>query len=157
MKVIDAINTQADMFDEDVIEDIALRRALQFRLNFWTSICKTPVSHGNYYWNTSPEHRLIAMLAIAAILDQIPLYLIADRSDNNFFTVSMIRLLTHISERKIQRIIKTGIDREDFILMDKKHARYQGTQQLLSLFKDFEKSWIDAQVLDVNALKKSIN
>jgi hypothetical protein len=41
--------------------------------------------------------------------------------------------------------------------MDKKHARYQGTQQLLSLFKDFEKSWIDAQVLDVNALKKSIN
>ena len=155
MKVVDVINSQADMFDEDVIKDIALRKALQFRLNFWTNICKTPVSHGNYYWNTSPEHRLIAMLAIAAILDQIPLYLIANSGENNFFTVSMVRLLTHISERKIQRIIKTGIDREDFILIDKKYSRYQGTQQLLSLFKDFEKSWIDAQVLDVNVLRKN--
>ena len=154
MKVIDGIKSQADMFDEKVIKDIALRRVLQFRLNFWTNICKTPVSHGSYYWNTSPEHRLISMLAISAILDQIPLYLIADSDQKNFFTVSMIRLLTHISERKIQRIIKNGIDRKDFILIDKKHSRYQGTQQLLSLFKDFEKSWIDAQVLDVNVLKK---
>jgi hypothetical protein len=29
MKVIDVINSQADMFDEDVIKDIALRKALQ--------------------------------------------------------------------------------------------------------------------------------
>ena len=155
MKVIDVRSSQTDMFDENVIKDIALRRTLQFRLNFWINICKTPVSNGNYFWNTSPEHRVIAMLAISALLEQIPLYLIADKDDNNFFTVSMIRLLTHISERKIQRIINTGIDREDFILMDKKHARYQGTQQLLSLFKDFEKSWIDAQVLDVNTLRKN--
>ena len=54
----------------------------------------------------------------------------------------MVRLLTHISERKIQRIIKTGIDREDFMLINKKYSRYQGTQQLLALYKDFEKSWI---------------
>jgi hypothetical protein len=155
MKVIDGIKSQADMFDEKVIKDIALRRVLQFRLNFWTNICKTPVSHGSYYWNTSPEHRLISMLAISAILDQIPLYLVADSDQQNFFTVSMIRLLTHISERKIQRIIKTGIDREDFMVINKKHSRYQGTQQLLALYKDFEKSWITSQVLEVNTWRKN--
>ena len=153
MKVIDGINSQADMFDEKVIKDIALRRVLQFRLNFWTNICKTPVSHGSYYWNTSPEHRLISMLAISAILDQIPLYLIADSDQKNFFTVSMIRLLTHISERKIQRIIKTGIDRKDFICIDNKHAQYRGTPQILILYKDFEKSWIASQVLEIKSFR----
>ena len=53
------IGAHSTAASEDVIKDIALRKALQFRLNFWTNICKTPVSHGNYYWNTSPEHRLI--------------------------------------------------------------------------------------------------
>jgi hypothetical protein len=153
MKVIDDGSSQTDMFDENVIKDIALRRTLQFRLNFWINICKTPVSNGNYYWNTSPEHRLIAMLAILALLDQIPLYLRADKDDNNFFTVSMVRLLTHISERKIQRIIKTGIDRKDFIYIDNKHAQYQGTPQILTLYKDFEKSWIASQVLEIKSFR----
>jgi len=153
MKIIDVGNSQTDMFDENVIKDIALRRTLQFRLNFWINICKTPVSNGNYYWNTSPEHRLIAMLAISALLDQIPLYLIANKDDNNFFTVSMVRLLTHISERKIQRIIKTGIDRKDFICIDNKHTQYRGTPQILILYKDFEKSWIDSQVLEIKSFK----
>mgnify|MGYP006127412537 FL=1 len=154
MKVIDVGSSQTNMFDENVIKDIALRRTLQFRLNFWINICKTPVSNGNYYWNTSPEHRLIAMLAISALLDQIPLYLRVDKDDNNFFTVSMARLLTHISERKIQRIIKTGIDRKDFICIGNKYSQYQGTPQILRLYKDFEKSWIDSQVLEVNTWKK---
>ena len=153
MKVIEVGCSQTDMFDENVIKDIALRRTLQFRLNFWINICKTPVSNGNYYWNTSPEHRLIAMLAISALLDQIPLYLIANKGDNNFFTVSMVRLLTHISERKIQRIIKTGIDRKDFICIDNKHAQYQGTPQVLRLYKDFEKSWIASQVLEIKSFR----
>ena len=153
MKVIDVGSSQTDMFDENVIKDIALRRTLQFRLNFWINICKTPVSNGNYFWNTSPEHRVIAMLAISALLEQIPLYLIADKEDNNFFTVSMVRLLTHISERKIQRIIKTGIDRKDFICIDNKHAQYRGTPQVLILYKDFEKSWIASQVLEIKSFR----
>ena len=50
---IDKNYSQSDMFDEDIVADIALRRILQFRLNFWINICKNPVSHGNYYWNSS--------------------------------------------------------------------------------------------------------
>ena len=133
-------------------EKCFLLQFLQFSLNFWTNICKNPVSHGNYYWNTSPEHRLIAMLAISALLEQMPLYLITDNNNKNFFTVGMVRLLTHISERKIQRIIKNGIIREDLILINNKHSQYQGTQQLLGLYKDFEKSWITAQALEVKSL-----
>ena len=85
MKVIDSLNLQSDMFDEKVIADIALRRTIEFRLNFWSNICKKPVSHGVYYWNSSPEHRLIAMLAVASALNQIPLYLISGSHNNNFF------------------------------------------------------------------------
>ena len=51
----------------------------------------------------------------------------------------MVRLLTHISERKIQRIIKTGIERGDIIVINKKNSQYQGTKQLLNLYKEFEK------------------
>jgi len=58
----------------------------------------------------------------------------------------MVRLLTHISERKIQRIIKNGIIREDLILINNKYSQYQGTKQLLGLYKDFEKSWITARL-----------
>ena len=155
MRVMDDSNLQSDMFDEKVVKDIALRRILQFRLNFWTNICKNPVSHGNYYWNTSPEHRLIAMLAISALLEQMPLYLITDNNNKNFFTVGMVRLLTHISERKIQRIIKNGIIREDLILINNKYSQYQGTKQLLGLYKDFEKSWITAQTLKIKSLNNN--
>ena len=118
-------------------------------------ICKNPVSHGNYYWNTSPEHRLIAMLAISALLEQMPLYLITDNNNKNFFTVGMVRLLTHISERKIQRIIKNGIIREDLILINNKYSQYQGTKQLLGLYKDCEKSWITAQALEIKSLNNN--
>ena len=134
MSIIESDNSQEDMFDENVIAGIALRRALQFRLNFWINICKNPVSHGNYYWNSSAEHRLIAMLALAASLDQIPAYLISQNKYKNYFTVSMVRLLTHISERKIQRIIKTGIERGDIIVINEKNSQYQGTKQLLNLY-----------------------
>ena len=46
------------------------------------------------------------MLGLAAYMKQIP----ANLSDNNidiqnYFTVAMIRSITHVSERKIQRII----------------------------------------------------
>ena len=37
---IDKNYSQSDMFDEDIVADIALRRILQFRLNFWINICK---------------------------------------------------------------------------------------------------------------------
>lgn len=144
---------QSDMFDEDILADIALRRMISFRLNFWINICQNPVSHGNYYWNTSPEHRLIAMLAISALLNQIPLNLNADKA-KNYFTVAMVRMLTHISERKIQRIVKIGIEREDLTLLDSKPPKYQGSKQLLILYKDFEKSWIDSQKEDIKLMKK---
>lgn len=155
MSIIESDNSQEDMFDENVIAGIALRRALQFRLNFWINICKNPVSHGNYYWNSSAEHRLIAMLALAASLDQIPAYLISENKYKNYFTVSMVRLLTHISERKIQRIIKTGIERGDIIVINKKNSQYQGTKQLLNLYKGFEKSWIDSQVDEIKLWKNN--
>ena len=155
MSIIESDNSQEDMFDENVIAGIALRRALQFRLNFWINICKNPVSHGNYYWNSSAEHRLIAMLALAASLDQIPAYLISENKYKNYFTVSMVRLLTHISERKIQRIIKTGIERGDIIVINEKNSQYQGTKQLLNLYKEFEKSWIDVQVDEIKLRKNN--
>ena len=155
MSIIESDNSQEDMFDENVIAGIALRRALQFRLNFWINICKNPVSHGNYYWNSSAEHRLIAMLALAASLDQIPAYLISENKYKNYFTVSMVRLLTHISERKIQRIIKTGIERGDIIVVNEKNSQYQGTKQLLNLYKGFEKSWIDSQVDEIKLWKNN--
>ena len=155
MSIIESDNSQDDMFDENVIAGIALRRALQFRLNFWINICKNPVSHGNYYWNSSAEHRLIAMLALAASLDQIPAYLISENKYKNYFTVSMVRLLTHISERKIQRIIKTGIERGDIIAINEKNSQYQGTKQLLNLYKGFEKSWIDSQVDEIKLWKNN--
>lgn len=155
MSIIESDNSQEDMFDENVIAGIALRRALQFRLNFWINICKNPVSHGNYYWNSSAEHRLIAMLALAASLDQIPAYLISENKYKNYFTVSMVRLLTHISERKIQRIIKAGIERGDIIVINEKNSQYQGTKQLLNLYKEFEKSWIDSQVDEIKLWKNN--
>ena len=155
MSIIESDNSQEDMFDENVIAGIALRRALQFRLNFWINICKNPVSHGNYYWNSSAEHRLIAMLALAASLDQIPAYLISKNKYKNYFTVSIVRLLTHISERKIQRIIKTGIERGDIIAINEKNSQYQGTKQLLNLYKGFEKSWIDSQVDEIKLWKNN--
>ena len=40
MSIIESDNSQEDMFDENVIADIALRRVLQFRLTFWINICK---------------------------------------------------------------------------------------------------------------------
>ncbi len=148
-------NSQADMFNERIIADIALRRTLSFRLKFWINICKYPVSHGNYYWNSSPEHRIIAMLGLAAYLNQIPSNLVNDNTDkSNYFTVSMVRSLTHVSERKIQRIIKSGLDRRDFILMQYKPHGYQATKQLLSLYEKFEKSWIDSQKEEINLWKK---
>ena len=155
MRIIENGNSQEDMFDENVIADIALRRVLQFRLTFWINICKNPVSHGNYYWNSSSEHRLIAMLALAASQNQIPTYLISKNKYKNFFTVSMVRLLTHISERKIQRIIKTGIERGDFIVINEKNSQYQGTKQLLNVYKGFEKSWIDSQVDEIKLWKNN--
>ena len=155
MSIIENGNSQEDMFDENVIAGIALRRTLQFKLNFWINICKNPVSHGNYYWNSSAEHRLIAMLALAASLDQIPAYLISENKYKNYFTVSMVRLLTHISERKIQRIIKTGIERGDIIVINEKNSQYQGTKQLLNLYKGFEKSWIDSQVDEIKLWKNN--
>ena len=117
--------------------------------------CKHPVSHGNYYWNSSPEHRIIAMLGLAAYMKQIP----ANLSDNNidiqnYFTVAMIRSITHVSERKIQRIIKYGIDRKDFILVKTKPYGYQGTKQLFNLYEQFEKSWIDSQKEEIKMWKK---
>ena len=145
MKVIESLNLQSDMFDEKVIADIALRRTIEFRLNFWISICKYPVSNGNYYWNSSSEHRLIAMLAISAHMNQIPLNLIKDDGVKDYFTVAMVRLLTHISERKIQRIIKMGLDRGDIELIRYRPPQYQGTKQFILLYKEFEKSWIDSQ------------
>src|SRR6056300_444709 len=140
-KLIDSKYSQSDMFDENIVADIALRRTIQFRLNFWINICKNPVSHGNYYWNSSPEHRLIAMLAISANMKQIPFSLINENKIKDYFTVAMVRLLTHISERKIQRIIKMGIDRGELILIRDKPPQYQGTKQLMFLYEDFERSW----------------
>ena len=145
---------QADMFDERIIADIALRRTLSFRLNFWINICKYPVSHGNYFWNSSPEHRIIAMLGLVAYLKQIPDHLLDNiNNKKNYFTVSMVRSLTHVSERKIQRIIKTGLDRKDFILVSTKPHGYQATKQLLTLYESFEKSWIDSQKQEIKNWK----
>ena len=155
MKVIDKSDQQSDMFDEAVIQDIALRRILDFRLNFWIYICKKPVSHGIYYWNSSPEHRLIAMLAVTAKLNQIPIYLLPRSEYNNLFTVAMVRLLTHISERKIQRIIKTGIMRGDIITINENKSQYQATKQLLIMYKEFEKSWINSQISEIKLHKKN--
>ena len=154
-KLIEQNYSQRDMFDEDTLADIALRRTIQFRLNFWINICKNPVSHGNYYWNSSPEHRLIAMLAISAHMKQIPFNLINDNISKDFFTVSMVRLLTHISERKIQRIIKMGIDRGDIEMLRVKPPQYQGTKQLLFLYEEFEKSWIDSQKNEINSFNNN--
>ena len=53
--------------------------------------------------------------------------------EKDYFTVSMVRHLTHISERKIQRIIKMGLDRGDIVFIRDKPPQYQGTKQLLSL------------------------
>ncbi|MBH87632.1 MAG: hypothetical protein CMJ12_00565 [Pelagibacterales bacterium] len=153
-KLIDNNYSQSDMFDEDILADIALRRTIQFRLKFWINICKNPVSHGNYYWNSSPEHRLIAMLAISSYMKQIPINLINENISKDLFTVSMVRLLTHISERKIQRIIKMGVDRGDIELIKDKPPQYQGTKQLLSLYEIFEKSWIDSQKDEIKSLNK---
>ena len=148
-------NFQTDMFNERIIADIALRKTLSFRLKFWINICKYPVSHGNYYWNSSPEHRIIAMLGLAAYLKQIPPELVVDKvKNNNFFTVSMVRSLTHVSERKIQRIIKSGVDRKDFILVNHKPYAYQATKQLLNLYEIFEKSWIDSQKEEIKMWKQ---
>ena len=148
-------NFQTDMFNERIIADIALRRTLSFRLKFWINICKYPVSHGNYYWNSSPEHRIIAMLGLAAYLKQIPPELVVDKvENNNFFTVSMVRTLTHVSERKIQRIIKSGVDRKDFILVNHKPYGYQATKQLLNLYEIFEKSWVDSQKEEIKMWKQ---
>jgi len=151
--LIDKNYTQSDMFDEDIVADIALRRTLQFRLNFWINICKNPVSHGNYYWNSSPEHRLIAMLAISGKMNQIPISLIKVDNVKDYFTVAMVRHLTHISERKIQRIIKMGIDRGDIAFIRDKPPQYQGTKQLLNLYQEFEKSWIDSQKTEIKSWK----
>ena len=150
-KLMDSKYSQSDMFDENIVADIALRRTIQFRLNFWINICKNPVSHGNYYWNSSPEHRLIAMLAISANMKQIPFSLINENKIKDYFTVAMVRLLTHISERKIQRIIKMGIDRGDLILIRDKPPQYQGTKQLMFLYEDFERSWIDSQKNEIKS------
>lgn len=152
-KLIDSKYSQSDMFDENIVADIALRRTIQFRLNFWINICKNPVSHGNYYWNSSPEHRLIAMLAISANMKQIPFSLINENKIKDYFTVAMVRLLTHISERKIQRIIKMGIDRGDLILIRDKPPQYQGTKQLMFLYEDFERSWIDSQKNEIKSTR----
>lgn len=152
-KLIDSKYSQSDMFDENIVADIALRRTIQFRLNFWINICKNPVSHGNYYWNSSPEHRLIAMLAISANMNQIPFSLINENKIKDYFTVAMVRLLTHISERKIQRIIKMGIDRGDLILIRDKPPQYQGTKQLMFLYEDFERSWIDSQKNEIKSTR----
>ena len=147
-------SNQADMFDERVIADIALRRTLAFRLKFLINICKYPVNNGNYYWNSSPEHRVIAMLSLAAYLNQVPEELVGDKEkDRHYFTVSMVRSLTHVSERKIQRIIKSGIDRKDFILVNNRPASYQATKQLLDLYEIFEKSWIDSQKKEIKMWK----
>ena len=151
--IIENNYTQSDMFDENIVAEIALRRILQFRLNFWINICKNPVSHGNYYWNSSSEHRLIAMLAISANMNQIPISLVNNDSNKDYFTVSMVRLLTHISERKIQRIIKMGLDRGDLELIRNKPPQYQGTKQLLFLYEEFEKSWIDSQKSEIKSWK----
>jgi hypothetical protein len=150
-KLIDSKYSQSDMFDENIVADIALRRTIQFRLNFWINICKNPVSHGNYYWNSSPEHRLIAMLAISANMKQIPFSLINENKIKDYFTVAMVRLLTHISERKIQRIIKMGIDRGELILIRDKPPQYQGTKKLMFLYEDFERSWIDSQKNEIKS------
>ena len=107
--IVDSNFSQSDMFDEDIVAEIALRRVLQFRLNFWINICKYPVSNGNYYWNSSSEHRLIAMLAISANMNQIPVNLTNEDGIKDYFTVAMVRLLTHISERKIERIINCSL------------------------------------------------
>lgn len=152
-KLMDSKYSQSDMFDENIVADIALRRTIQFRLNFWINICKNPVSHGNYYWNSSPEHRLIAMLAISANMKQIPFSLINENKIKDYFTVAMVRLLTHISERKIQRIIKMGIDRGDLILIRDKPPQYQGTKQLMFLYEDFERSWIDSQKNEIKSTR----
>jgi hypothetical protein len=145
MSIVDEHYSQSDMFDEDIAADIALRRILQFRLDFWINICKNPVSHGNYYWNSSPEHRLIAMLAISAKLNQVPLRLIDINQNKDYFSVRMVRHLTYISERKIQRIIKMGVDRGDIIMINDRPPHYKGTKQLLNLYESYEKSWIDSQ------------
>lgn len=147
---------QSDLFDEEALADIALRRMTSFRLNFWINICQNPISHGNYFWNTSPEHRLIAMLAISALLNQIPLSLGTDRN-KNYFTVYMVRMLTHISERKIQRIVKAGIERGDLISLETKPLKYQGSKQLLNLYEDFEQSWIDSQINEIKHMKKKLS
>ena len=146
---------QADLFNERIIADIALRKTLSFRLNFWINICKYPVSHGSYYWNTSPEHRIIAMLGLAAYLKQLPKNLKDNNiSNQNYFTVSMVRSLTHVSERKIQRIIKNGIERKDFIVVKNRPHGYQATKQLFDLYEVFEKSWIDSQKEEIKMWKK---
>ena len=81
--------------------------------------------------------------------------LIKEDGIKDYFTVAMVRLLTHISERKIQRIIKMGQDRGDIELIRDKPPQYQGTKQLMFLYKDFEKSWIDSQTNEINLWKKN--
>ena len=95
------------------------------------------------------------MLAISANMNQIPLKLLNDDSMKDYFTVAMVRHLTHISERKIQRIIKMGIDRGDLELIRDKPPQYQGTKQLLKLYEEFEKSWIDSQKSEIKSWKKN--
>ena len=57
----------------------------------------------------------------------------------DYFTVAMVRHLTHISERKIQRIIKMGIDRGDLELIRDKPPQYQGTNNCLIFTKNLKK------------------
>ena len=46
----------------------------------------------------------------------------------------MVRHLTHISERKIQRIIKMGLDRGDIVFIRDKPPQYQGTKQITRVY-----------------------
>ena len=93
------------------------------------------------------------MLAISANMNQVPLNLLHGDSMRDYFTVAMVRHLTHISERKIQRIIRMGVDRGDLELIRDKPPQYQGTKKLLNLYEEFEKSWIDSQKNEIKSWK----
>ena len=48
-----------------------------------------------------------------------------------------------------------GVDRGDFVTVNDISSQYQGTKQLLILYKEFEKSWIDSQKDEIRLWKKN--
>lgn len=137
---------ESSNYSSNIIDTISkeFRLTALYRLKFWINVNSKASHSSEAFWNRTTDHRVVAMIAINASLNQVPLELSVSPHKRDVVSYEVLRRLCRCTDKTMRTIVQEGVERGD-IKKDKigRETFIKATAKFIKIFENFEQDWVE--------------